>query len=506
MVSLLAMLYMVIFSALALGFYAQVTLSAQITANERSQHRAQLAAESGVRFTRQLLSKLEVKYCPEPDLMNAVYNQLYDLMADSGNLEYGMQEVGLVDMGTRIVIPKDPYAIISLGEKDYGFRTEIRRNGRQLVVTIAGYGGRASRGMGRGIEYTYTPDEIPAPLLQQFGIASNGQVSLAGNGLLKGNPTAAHGSVYITTNLNPVLTMTGPSEITGDVYIRNSAATMSIAAGCMIGGTSDPIERAKHIHKPWPAPWTDPTKPAPPEPEMPVVDTAVFMPYVTANYSSAMGNKIKNVRILANSGTAASPLKFAAGATVDGIVYIESPNYIKFEGDCKIRGLIVGQNPTSLDGANLPLNTLVFAGQVTSYDASTLDPAVYGDITKFTGTSLVVPRFDVQFSGGYAAISGSICSHKLTFTGKAGGNITGNIIGMGNQILSISGSSEVWISRSPSQKWPAGMFFRSRWIPAPNTYREVSVPRLEKSPYVLPIEIDPIELDPIDKTLDPLIK
>ncbi|HZN65552.1 MAG TPA: pilus assembly PilX N-terminal domain-containing protein, partial [Tepidisphaeraceae bacterium] len=466
MASLLAMLYLVIFSALAVGFYAQTTLSAQVTANERTQHRAQLAAESGVRFTRHLLSKLEVRYCPEPDLMNAIHTQLYDLMADSGNLEFGLQEVGLVDMGTKIVIPKDPYAIINLGEKDYGFRAEIVRNGRQLVVTVAGYGGRASRGLGRGIEYTYTPDEIPAPVLQQFGVASNGQVSVAGNGLLKGNPTAAHGSLYITTNLNPVLTMTGPSEITGDVYIKNPAATTSIAAGCMIGGTSDPVERAKHIHKPWPAPWTDPTKPPPPEPEMPVIDTAIFLPYVTANYSAAMGNKIKNVRILAGTNPT-----FASGAVLEGVIFVESPNKLSFAGDCVIRGLIVGQNPTTLDAANLANNVITFSGQVTAHDAGTLDPAVYGDITKFTGTSLVVPRHNVMFSGGYAAISGSICSHKLTFSGKAGGNIQGTIFGVGNQILSISGSSEVWISRPPTPKWPAGMFFRSRWIPATNTYR-----------------------------------
>ena len=53
---------------------------------------------------------------------------------------------------------------------------------------------------------------------------------------------------------------------------------------------------------------------------------------------------------------------------------------------------------------------------------------------------------------------------------------------------------------SPDAEVAGGMFFRSRWIPAQNTYREVSVPRLEKSPYVveLPIEIDPIE--PIDNS------
>ena len=102
MAALLAMLYLVIFSALALGFYAQTSVSAQVTANERSNHRALLAAESGARFSRHLMSKLKVQYCPEPQLMNEVYNQLYGIMADSGNLEYGVQEVDLLPAGLAV--------------------------------------------------------------------------------------------------------------------------------------------------------------------------------------------------------------------------------------------------------------------------------------------------------------------------------------------------------------------------------------------------------------------
>ena len=58
--SVLAMLYMVLFSALALGFYAQVSLSAQVSRNEGRGAAAQASAESAFQFTRYQLSRVDI--------------------------------------------------------------------------------------------------------------------------------------------------------------------------------------------------------------------------------------------------------------------------------------------------------------------------------------------------------------------------------------------------------------------------------------------------------------
>src|SRR5687768_5755677 len=50
--SVLAMLYLLLFSALALGFYAQTNLSVQIVRGEFKSGEAQVATESGLRFIR----------------------------------------------------------------------------------------------------------------------------------------------------------------------------------------------------------------------------------------------------------------------------------------------------------------------------------------------------------------------------------------------------------------------------------------------------------------------
>ena len=191
----------------------------------------------------------------------------------------------------------------------------------------------ASRGLGRGIEYTYTLDEIAAPMLEQFGVASNGQVSVAGNGLIKGNPTAAHGSLYITTNLNPVLTMTGPSEITGDVYIKNPAATTSIAANCRIGGTADVTERSKHIHKPLARALDRPDQAAPAR-AGDAGDRHRHVPAVRHGQLQRRDGQQDQER--------AHPRQHepdvCVGATIDGIVFIESPNRVSSPATARSAG------------------------------------------------------------------------------------------------------------------------------------------------------------------------
>ena len=153
-------------------------------------------------------------------------------------------------------------------------------------------------------------------------------------------------------------------------------------------------------------------------------------------------------------------------------MYIESPNVVKFSGSCNVRGVIVGPNTTSGGIAN---NVITFAGQVTADDISTL-PATSdfpASLRAMTGSSILANGFNVQFSGGYAAISGTLASSQLTFSGTAGGNIKGQVLGMGTQALVVSGSSQVFLERPPTNKWAAGTFFRSRYVPNKDTYLEI---------------------------------
>src|SRR5688500_20092917 len=83
--SLLAMLYLIIFSALALGFYAAVTMAVQLAHNEERALNAQIAAESGLKFVRYQLSLVRVPATVPPNEM--MMEVLKGLVAQQGASE-----------------------------------------------------------------------------------------------------------------------------------------------------------------------------------------------------------------------------------------------------------------------------------------------------------------------------------------------------------------------------------------------------------------------------------
>src|SRR5438046_1997012 len=75
--AMLAMLYMALFSTLALGFYASVTTAVQVASNEQQSTRALMAAESGMAFMKYQLANLDVPAdTPQDQLFVTAYNCL----------------------------------------------------------------------------------------------------------------------------------------------------------------------------------------------------------------------------------------------------------------------------------------------------------------------------------------------------------------------------------------------------------------------------------------------
>src|SRR4051794_19425215 len=85
--SVLAMLYLVLFAVMAIGFYAATTMAGQISRNERRLTDAQLAAESGLQFTRYQLGQVDITTGTlQADLLPKVCAELGRLMNSTGNM------------------------------------------------------------------------------------------------------------------------------------------------------------------------------------------------------------------------------------------------------------------------------------------------------------------------------------------------------------------------------------------------------------------------------------
>jgi hypothetical protein len=446
--AVLAMLYLVLFSSLAIGFYGAVTTASQVAYNERNAARAQRASESGMQFMRYQLATLEIPHNTSPsDLFSVVHTQLADRMNATGNL--GTYTVGAVD-GV-IYIPVETGAYINADSNGSKFRAMIEQNGQQLRVRVIGqYSGLEVQ---RAIQLDYAIAQRASAIFD-YGVASKSAIAMQGNTSITGAVDDAQGSVLsATSSTSTPITMSGHAEISGDVSIVNPSGGVSVGSSCSIAGTNNPTQWDDHVHI------------GVEEPEFPTIDTAAFVPYVTNTYTAAMGNTLTNCRIPANTNPS-----FAGGATITGVLYIETPNQVTFTGNASVQGVIVVQNdPTGTVSSNL----IDFQGNVSATGVETL-PASYGGLRSLTGAFLLAPNFSATFGGNFGTINGSIIASKMEFSGNAGGTVKGSVINLDDTSLLLAGNSDIIIESQGTGQYPAGVFFGSNYVPLPDTYQEVT--------------------------------
>src|SRR3954447_16587916 len=150
MTAVLAMLYLVLFSALALGFYGATTTSSQMANNDQQIGKAYMAAESGMDFMRYELSRVTIPPgTPSNQVINALYANLQTQMNTSGNL--GTQSISM--SGNTIEIPGSSSATIKLdANSDNRFRATITDWAGEIVVKVDGLNGSA------GVRRAFTMD------------------------------------------------------------------------------------------------------------------------------------------------------------------------------------------------------------------------------------------------------------------------------------------------------------------------------------------------------------
>src|SRR5688572_29790250 len=102
--AVLAMVYLVLFTVLAFGFYATTNVVSQVAANERRGVDAHLAAETGLDFMRSALHQIVIPAdVSEANLLAEVNNDLQPLLNPTGN--FINKPIGLTSGGTQIDVP-----------------------------------------------------------------------------------------------------------------------------------------------------------------------------------------------------------------------------------------------------------------------------------------------------------------------------------------------------------------------------------------------------------------
>jgi hypothetical protein len=456
--AVMAMLYLVLFSTLALGFYAAVTSSVQVAANEQRSTLALLAAESGMEFMKLQLATLGVPaLTPQAELWDQVYARLSVKLDNTANMPAGSRLVGVSDDGLTLLIPDDQTQWISLDSAGRSrFRATVTKKGTgdKLEVTVIGAHGNVTAGA-RGLKLDYDNAANEAKIFD-YGVATPGKIFMNGNVTIRG--TAGNdgmGSVMSAFNdpSDPVaLVMTGTPEISGKAFFVNPDADPSVAAGAEINGKS-PGEPG----------YDDGIVKGVENPEFPTIDTSAFKLYATTPYNAATmggpGATLTNVKLPPGN-------YIFNGCTINGVLYVQQPSTIKFSGSTTVNGAIVVDNAKAGTPAG---NTMQFNHVVSGPMPSSM-PLGLKDLG---GSFLLADNFTVGFGGNFNTVNGSIVASQVNFAGTAGGTIKGTVLNLGGDPLNVAGTSDIIIESQGAQNRPSGLFFGSHYEPVPDSFTEI---------------------------------
>ena len=453
----LALLYLVLFSSLALGFYAQTNLGAQVAANEDRVLEAQVASESGLQFLRYHLSRMVVAPTVARDqIIDEVYGQLSVAMDGTANL--GTRNVGFVATpGAKAInIPSGATQFISLGPSGAQFRAKITELGAgRLRITSTGRcgGGAVSRSI--AMDFVELPRRSP---VLDYGLATKGTVELNLRSIFRGSTVPARGSVLATYGAvsRPVeLKGGGTAVISGHVYL--SHPTGWVNGSGTIAGESNSSNWGPYVH------------PNTPSPEFPLGDPARFVEYLVGKETLITGSSaapyLSNIRIRAN----ANPT-FSGGGTIEGVILIEAPNQVTFSSGTTVRGVIVSANPTEPTATN----KITFNGACNVYGPETLAGS-FAPLTTMKGSAIVAPNFwvDVAYAAaptirGAVLVKGMTINLNVTFT------VDGPVILAGTGPFVVNQDSSVRIAAPAPTAIPTGFRFTHSYAPHPATYLEVA--------------------------------
>jgi hypothetical protein len=447
--AMLAMLFLVLFSTLAVGFYSSTSTAIVTADNDRRIALAQQSAESGMDFMRYQLAHVAIPpNTPSDQVVTELATQLAANLNGTHNM--GSDVVGIT--GNVIYIPFNTSHSLSLDPAgQQRFAITITAWGSDIVVKSTGtLVTAAGNPISRSISMDFTAKAVPTSSFE-FAVASRGQIMIS-----KGSITATSGVDPTITALMSdqatagAITMSGGS-VGGDLNIL-AGATANVTAGSVDGVTNLAMIQAQHVHIVG-------------DPEFPIVDTSVYVPYAVNAYTA--GAPVQQ-NIVVPAGT--NP-QFSGGDEVDGIMYVKSPNTITFRGNFKLKGFIVFENA----GSSV-LNKMDFRGSII---VSPLPPdPAFDAMRSVSGVAILAPTTAMSMSGSSdSTIRGNLLVGSFSYSGASNvyidhGTVMTFNTGANSAVFNTT-KSILFTATGETNQPSAGLVYPSYFAPKPSTYQEI---------------------------------
>jgi len=425
-VSFIALILLAVFATLGMAFAHSTNLNLQASANEARALNARMAAEGGLNFFCYLLESSETSDGSDQEIMDSIADILRSALEGPGCLSAG----SITCDGITVTVP----TVTFTGMKGALAAEIYMMTDGTIDMKVTGQAGAARRVAGITLDVQGGSGGVFAR-----GVVTNGPITVAGNGRLRGVNNPAEAEVYTATTQNMVFDLSGNSSIEGDVYATNGGGTYSLSGNSKIAGcrAGDP-ELPDHVNF-GTAPF-----------EIPEVDGSPFEPFAVNPVTQTSGNySLSNIRIPAGTNP-----QFSGNYTIRGVIYIESPNVVTFTGNTTIEGVIVTEDAG--DGATVT-NQIAFQGNTTLRGVADLpNTPEYAALRDLPGSMILAPGFALDFHGNFGTISGCMAGDKFTFHGNSGGTMKGSIINYGQTEMIFQGNSTFWFDRSGEVENPSG--------------------------------------------------
>jgi Tfp pilus assembly protein PilX len=446
---IISMIFVLLFGALAVSMTAISGMNVQIAENQCKVDGARACAESGLEVVRYWLSRISISgTTPDSERLDQIVSSLQsELTVDN------IANITTSYDSPTLTIPSVTLDSVT-GRSFSAVLTQI--NNDTIQVDVTGTYGSTTRTV--RVNYVF---DTRAHTVFDFGVASKGPLSLTGNVELDGVNVSVESSVYIESEDSLLaLSITGNSQIAGDVSIVNPSAYVDLQGGqAGIGGETGQDAIDNHVDFGVP-----PT-------EFPEPDPGYFESFVTgvvdSNTDTSADATFENVRILAETNPT-----FSGNVTLKGVIFVETPNIVVFTGTTDIIGIVVGDGDwTDNSGAN----QISFTGNVVSLPVTELpDDEQFTDIRNETGTFVMAPGFQLSFGGNFDTLSGAIAGNGIEFFGNAGGIVNGSIINYSNEAMTITGNSDLYFNRTGIDEVPAGFVPEIVLEYDPSSYSEIA--------------------------------
>ncbi len=442
---IISMIFVLIFSALAVSMATMSGTNLQLADNQRKANRSHACAESGLDVLRFWLGRIYMPGTTQPDDR---FSYLANFLRDDLTVN-GISNIPIAIDANHISIGAGENPVVLYSSPAQYFSAEIQTTSDIDILQMDVIG--SAGGIDRTIRVNYNFG-TRAHTVFDYGVATKGALNLHGNIEMSGANVELDAGVYIESEDANALEIIGNSSIAGDVHITNPDATVNLQGGqATIGGQTAP-EAYDHVFK------------GVAQTEFPVPEPNYFRHYVQNTYDpNNVLAEYENVIIPAGTDPSFGTVTFR------GIVFIEAPNIVTFTGNTTITGIIVGNGDLS---DNSGTNQICFTGTVNSYPVTDL-PEEFGELRDETGTFLMAPGFSVSFGGNFETLNGAIAANGIEFYGDAGGTIDGSVLNYSGNPMTLSGNSDLFFNRSGTAQMPAGFGPEIILYYVPSSYSEV---------------------------------